>query len=483
MEYSSTRDQNLKASAARAILTGLAPDGGLFVPNSFPSLDFERLQGKPYTQVAFSILRLFLPDYDEDFLKKAIESSYGDNFGGKAGELAKLTDDLYSLELWHGPTSAFKDYALQLMPKLLVEARGMLGEKGETIILVATSGDTGSAALAGYSGREKVKIAVFYPDSGTSLLQQLQMTTQTGGNVAVYSVRGNFDDAQRGVKRAFTNRELAQKLAEKDAKLSSANSINWGRLVPQIVYYATSYLKLCQAGRLSYGQPLDFCVPTGNFGDIMAGWYAKQMGLPIGRLICASNKNNVLAEFLETGRYNANRDFFKTSSPSMDILVSSNLERLLYHAGGSDAKVKDWMGQLAGQGGYTVDTGVLEAIRGTFAAGWADETEVFAEIQCIHREHGYLCDPHTAVAFKVAGALKQQAPVVVLSTASPYKFSREVLGALGQPAPENEFDALRALEAFSGVKAPENLSSLADKPVRFTDIIDAESIETIPLEL
>ncbi|MDL2294784.1 threonine synthase [Ruminococcaceae bacterium OttesenSCG-928-D13] len=486
MNYSSTRNSSLKVSSAEAILTGLAPDGGLFVPASFPKLDFEALAGKPYSEIAFNILRLFLTDYDEGFLRNAVTEVYGERFDGKAGHLEALSDDLYALELWHGPTCAFKDYALQLMPLLLVEARRMLGEQDETIILVATSGDTGSAALAGYSNVNSVKIAVFYPNNGTSLLQQLQMTTQTGKNVAVYGVTGNFDDAQRGVKRAFTDPALAEKLAARGAKLSSANSINWGRLVPQIVYYATSYLALCQKGRIKYGQPLDFCVPTGNFGDIMAGWYAKQMGLPVGKLICASNKNNVLAEFLETGQYNANREFYKTSSPSMDILVSSNLERLLCHASGSTEKVTGWMAELARDGSYQVDATVLEAIQATFEAGWCSEEAVFDEIRQAKQSYGYLSDPHTAVALRVAAEKGKGAdgrPVVVLSTASPYKFSCQVLEALKQPVPDDEFDALRALEAFSGVKAPESLSKLVDKPVRFTEVIDPASISEISLKM
>lgn len=484
MEYTSTRDSGKRVSSAQAILTGLSPDGGLFVPVSVPRLDIEALHGSSYQEVAFAVLHAFLPDYDEDFLRDAIARSYGENFDGKAGYLAKVNDSLYALELWHGPTAAFKDYALQLLPKLLVEARRMLGETGETVILVATSGDTGSAALAGFSDIDGTKIAAFYPQGGTSVLQRLQMTTQTGKNMAVYGVSGNFDDAQRGVKAAFVDKELARELAKQSKKLSSANSINWGRLVPQVVYYATSYLQLCAEGALTFGQPLDFCVPTGNFGDIMAGWYAKQMGVPVGRLLCASNKNNVLSDFLQTGRYDAKRTFYKTSSPSMDILVSSNLERLLWHTSGSEAAVRGWMDELAQNGEYTIPQKDLDAIKETFAAGWVDEDAVFAEIKTVFERDRYLSDPHTAVAFKVlADNPQKQGPAVVVSTASPYKFGGQVLAALGQPVPKDEFESLRALQAYSGQKAPASLASLADKQERFTDVIDPSRISEVPLGL
>ncbi len=482
MEYTSTRDCGRRVSSAEAILTGLSPDGGLFVPLEIPRIDIKALAGKSYNEVAFAVLHAFLPDYDEAFLTRAIHQSYGENFDSKAGHLARVNERTCALELWHGPTAAFKDYALQLMPKLLVEARRMCGEKGETVILVATSGDTGSAALAGFGGVDGTKIAAFYPAGGVSELQRLQMTTRTDRNVAVYGVSGNFDDAQRGVKAAFVDPVLTEKLAVQGKKLSSANSINWGRLAPQIVYYATSYLQFCAQGTISCGQPLDFCVPTGNFGDIMAGWYAKKMGVPVGRLLCASNRNNVLSEFLSTGTYNAKRTFYKTSSPSMDILVSSNLERLLWHESGSDAQVRAWMDALAKQGEYTVPTNVLAAIKETFACGWAEEETVFAEIKSIFARDGYLCDPHTAVAFAVLEEDGQsQGPAVVVSTASPFKFSGQVLAALGHAAPESAFGALRALQDISGQIAPRSLATLADKPERFQEIITPANISQMPL--
>ena len=297
-------------------------------------------------------------------------------FGGKAGYLAPVEGDTYALELWHGPTCAFKDYALQLMPKLLVEAKKNLGRTEKTLILVATSGDTGKAALDGYHDIPGVEIAVFYPTGGTSEIQRLQMATQEGANVAVYAVRGNFDDAQTGVKKVFGDKAIAAELEQRNIRLSSANSINWGRLVPQIVYYFAAYAQLLKAGKITFGDKVDFCVPTGNFGDILAGYYAKQMGLPVGKLVCASNENNVLTDFLTTGTYTAKREFFKTTSPSMDILVSSNLERLLYHVTGSDAEVAGFMQQLAATGSYTVRPETLAAIQETFSCGWSSEAEV-----------------------------------------------------------------------------------------------------------
>ncbi len=483
MEYISTRGAAGQMSAAQAILTGLSPDGGLFVPRSIPKIDIEALAGQDYGTVAAAVLQAFLPDYSPEFFKTALPASYGENFGGKAGELKRLEKGLYSLELWHGPTAAFKDYALQLMPRLLAEARRMLGETGTTLILVATSGDTGKAALDGFKDLPGTAIIVFYPSEGVSEIQRLQMTTQEGGNLAVYAIEGNFDDAQRGVKRAFGDAKLAETLAQRGVRFSSANSINWGRLVPQVVYYVTSYLKVCQSGDSKMGEELDFCVPTGNFGDIMAGWYAKQMGVPVGRLICASNQNNVLTEFLESGCYNAKRPFYKTSSPSMDILVSSNLERMLYHASGDPAAVQGWMQELAQQGQYTVDKNTLAAITGSFGAGCADENQVGEEIRRLMDEYHYLCDPHTAVAFRVLRQSAGSRPSVVLSTASPFKFCEKVLQSLGQAVPENPFEAIRLLEKTSGAAAPRSLSGLEGKTPRFCETVSQDSLLETPLRM
>ena len=480
MEFFSTRNVNEKVSAAQAIAQGLSQEGGLFVPASFPKVDLDAACKMEYAQLASHILSGYLEDYDPNFLKQATADTYGAAFGGKAGQLEHVEGSTYALELWHGPTCTFKDYALQLMPKLLVEAKKNLGRTEQTLILVATSGDTGKAALEGYKNIPGVKILVFYPDSGTSEIQRLQMVTQQGDNVGVYAVKGNFDDAQTGVKRVFADKQLAAELAKKDVRLSSANSINWGRLVPQIVYYFAAYGRLVRNHEIEMGQPVDFCVPTGNFGDILAGYYAKQMGLPVGKLVCASNRNNVLTEFFETGTYNARREFFKTTSPSMDILVSSNLERLLYHITGSDAQVAAWMADLAEKGSYTVNSTTLETIRADFAAGCASDEEVAQEIKAIYQKVGYLCDPHTAVAFKVAreyqAASQSHNPMVVLSTASPYKFPRDVLTALGAEAPQSDFAAMDGLKALTTVPVPNSLAALRGQQERFNQVIEPSQI-------
>ena len=482
MQFFSTRDESRRVSASQAIAQGLSDEGGLFVPESFPQVDVEALCALDYPAMAAAVLRQYLTDYDPAFLANAAAATYGAAFGGKAGCLAPVEGDTWALELWHGPTCAFKDYALQLMPKLLVEAKRNLGRTEKTLILVATSGDTGKAALDGYHDIPGLEIAVFYPTGGTSEIQRLQMATQEGANVAVYAVRGNFDDAQTGVKRVFADKAIAARLEEKGVRLSSANSINWGRLVPQIVYYFAAYAQLRKAGKLAPGGEVDFCVPTGNFGDILAGYYAKRMGLPVGRLVCASNKNNVLTDFLRTGEYNAKRAFYKTSSPSMDILVSSNLERLLYHVTGSAAEVAALMGSLGREGRYAVRPETLAAIRQSFACGWASEEEVAAEIRTRWQQDGYLCDTHTAVAFHVARQAKRGGvPMVVLSTASPFKFPRSVLAALGETAPENDFEAMRALEQATGRAAPASLAGLQAKPERFDAVIDPAQIADVAL--
>lgn len=483
MQFFSTRDQSRKVTASEAIAQGLSQEGGLFVPESFPQVDVQALCGLDYPTLAAEILKQYLTDYSPEFLTSATQQSYGSAFGGKAGAMAPVCPGTWALELWHGPTCAFKDYALQLMPKLLVEAKRNLGRTEQTRILVATSGDTGKAALDGYHDVPGVDIAVFYPTGGTSEIQRLQMATQEGANVAVYAVQGNFDDAQTGVKKVFGDPAVAAALAEKGVRLSSANSINWGRLVPQIVYYFAAYGQLLRAGEISFGDLVDFCVPTGNFGDILAGYYAKRMGLPVGMLICASNENNVLTDFLSTGCYAARRTFYKTTSPSMDILVSSNLERLLYHITGSDAAVAGWMQSLNETGSYTVDKDTLAAIQQSFGCGWASEAEVCQEIRARYEQDGYLCDTHTAVAFHVAAKKKREnVPMVVLSTASPFKFPRSVLEALGHTAPENDFEAMSALEDATGRTAPASLAALRTKAERFHAVIRPEQIAQVALD-
>ena len=483
MQFFSTRDQSRKVTASEAIAQGLSQEGGLFVPESFPQVDVQALCGLDYPTLAAEILKQYLTDYSPEFLTSATQQSYGSAFGGKAGAMAPVCPGTWALELWHGPTCAFKDYALQLMPKLLVEAKRNLGRTEQTRILVATSGDTGKAALDGYHDVPGVDISVFYPTGGTSEIQRLQMATQEGANVAVYAVQGNFDDAQTGVKKVFGDPAVAAALAEKGVSLSSANSINWGRLVPQIVYYFAAYGQLLRAGEISFGDLVDFCVPTGNFGDILAGYYAKRMGLPVGMLICASNENNVLTDFLSTGCYAARRTFYKTTSPSMDILVSSNLERLLYHITGSDAAVAGWMQSLNETGSYTVDKDTLASIQQSFGCGWASEAEVCQEIRARYEQDGYLCDTHTAVAFHVAAQKKREnVPMVVLSTASPFKFPRSVLEALGHTAPENDFEAMSALEAATGRTAPASLAALRTKAERFHAVIRPEQIAQVALD-
>ena len=482
MQFFSTRDRSRIVTSSEAIAQGLSDEGGLFVPERFPQVDVKAVCGMDYPAMATAILREYLTDYSEQFLKDATAATYGAAFGGKAGYLAPVSQGVSALELWHGPTCAFKDYALQLMPKLLVEAKKNLNRTEKTLILVATSGDTGKAALDGYHDVPGIEIAVFYPTGGTSEIQRLQMATQEGENVSVYAVRGNFDDAQTGVKKVFGDKAIAEKLAGRNIRLSSANSINWGRLVPQIVYYFAAYAQLLRAGQIAFGDEVDFCVPTGNFGDILAGYYAKQMGLPVGRLVCASNENNVLTGFLTTGTYTAKREFFKTTSPSMDILVSSNLERLLYHVTGSDTEVAALMKSLSETGSYTVRPETLAAIQESFDCGWSSEAEVAQEIRDRYEKDNYLCDTHTAVAFHVASRKKRAGvPMVVLSTASPFKFPRSVLEALGQAAPENDFDAMGQLEQATGHTAPESLSALRQKTERFDAVIDPAQIAEVAL--
>ena len=481
MKFFSTRDHDRIVTASQAIAQGLSDEGGLFVPERFPQVDVRALCQLDYPTLAAAVVSEYLTDYSKDFLAEATRTTYGEAFGGKAGYLAPVEGDTYALELWHGPTCAFKDYALQLMPKLLVEAKKMLGRTETTRILVATSGDTGKAALAGYADLDGIEIEVFYPNDGTSEIQHLQMATQKGENVQVYAVQGNFDDAQTGVKKVFADADVAAELKKRGIRLSSANSINWGRLVPQIVYYFYAYFRLTEQGAVEWGKPVDFCVPTGNFGDILAGYYAKQMGLPVGRLVCASNKNNVLTDFLRTGTYDARRTFYKTTSPSMDILISSNLERLLYHVSGSSEKVAGWMQELSATGKYTVDAETLAKIQQSFAAGYADDADGAAEIKARFDGDHYLCDTHTAVAFRVAETRRTDAPMVVLSTASPFKFPRDVLTALGGEAPASDFAAMAALTAGTGAEAPASLRELDKLEVRFKTVLQPADIRTAAL--
>ena len=483
MQYLSTRDSALRVSAQEAIVRGLAPQSGLFVPETFPQADLDAWKNLSYSELAEKVLAGFLTDYSADFLHTATASTYGAAFGGKAGETVKVRDGLYSLELWHGPTCAFKDYALQLMPKLLVEAKKMLGRTETTRILVATSGDTGKAALAGYADLDGIEIEVFYPNDGTSEIQHLQMATQKGENVQVYAVQGNFDDAQTGVKKVFADADVAVELEKRGIRLSSANSINWGRLVPQIVYYFAAYAQLLKAGKVRFGDKVDFCVPTGNFGDILAGYYAKQMGLPVGKLVCASNENNVLTDFLTTGTYTAKREFFKTTSPSMDILVSSNLERLLFELTGQNpAPIQAWMEQRTAEKKFTVDEKTMEKARQDFFAAWADDQAASEAIGTVFHAQHVLLDPHSAVGYCAYQQYKKtkdtKRKAVLLCTASPYKFAATVLEALGRKA-EGQEQTARALEKATGKPVPQAILDLFSAEQRHFSCVEPKELDAL----
>lgn len=482
--FHSTRSTTDSLTSKQAIRKGIADDGGLFVTDSLgeTKVDIASLTGKPYQQIAAEVLGALLPDFTEAELAQCIADAYGEQWSDRRITPLKPLGDDYILELFNGPTSAFKDVALQILPRFMAHTTPADGDTDEKImILTATSGDTGKAALAGYADLDGIEIEVFYPNDGTSEIQHLQMATQKGENVQVYAVQGNFDDAQTGVKKVFADADVAAELEKRGIRLSSANSINWGRLVPQIVYYFYAYFRLAEQGAVEWGKPVDFCVPTGNFGDILAGYYAKQMGLPVGRLVCASNKNNVLTDFLRTGTYDARRTFYKTTSPSMDILISSNLERLLYHVSGSSEKVAGWMQELSATGKYTVDAETLAKIQQSFAAGYADDADGAAEIKARFDGDHYLCDTHTAVAFRVAETRRTDAPMVVLSTASPFKFPRDVLTALGVEAPASDFAAMAALTAGTGAEAPASLRELDKLEVRFKTVLQPADIRTAAL--
>ena len=483
MFYQSTRDpSHKKYTAAQVIKMGLAPDGGLFLPESIPSLseaDLQDLCRDTYPVRAAKILSKFLSDYTYEELLSDCSLAYaGASFPGGAAPLVHLHDGVYALELWHGPTAAFKDMALQIMPRLLSRALVKTGEEKDALILVATSGDTGKAALEGYKDIDHIKIMVFYPVDGVSRVQKLQMATQTGENVQVTAIRGNFDDAQTGVKVIFGDADMAKELETRGYILSSANSINWGRLAPQIVYYISAYCDLLTTGALKMGEPMDVCVPTGNFGNIFAGYLAKLMGLPIRRFICASNKNNILTDFLTTGTYDRNRAFHLTMSPSMDILISSNLERLLCVTAG-ESRTAGYMADLNKNGVYTVESDVREKIAENFSGYFANEEETAATIRTYFNDHHYLADTHTAVALTCAErylatlAPEEICPIVVDSTASPYKFAADVYRSLTGVAPADPLAALDELSSLSGTEIPYPLRGLGERTVRFTDVIDA----------
>ncbi len=469
MLYHSTRNQNITASASKAVLQGLASDGGLYI-SSLPAFPWESLMGLDTISMAERILSYLLPEIHN--MEELVKQAYCGKFESDGLTPLVPVGDRYVLELFRGPTSAFKDVALSMLPRLITQAKGQENMQEEILILTATSGDTGKAAMAGFQDVPGTKIIVFYPDQGVSAVQKAQMVTQEGKNVCVCAVRGNFDDTQTGVKEIFATGVDSGC----GTVLSSANSINIGRLAAQVVYYFKAYSDLLTNRRICKGEKVDFVVPTGNFGDILAGYYAKKMGLPVGTLVCASNQNDVLTDFLTTGTYDRRRPFHKTISPSMDILVSSNLERLLYLLCEDCEEVASYMAQLKTEGFYTVSEKIMEQIKAEFACGSCDDEQTKKVIGKVWAEQSYLMDTHTAVAWKVADEVKSDRPVVVLSTASPYKFPAAVLSALGEEPGEDEFAVMERLNTLTAVPIPAGLQGLREKTVRHNTVIDKEAM-------
>ena len=490
MKYLSTRDKTLRFSAAEAIKMGLSRDGGLFTPEQFPTLTHEELStlcGMTYQQRAAYIMGKFLDDFSQEELAAFAEFAYSEEkFDTPAvAPLRQVGGKTWCLELWHGPTSAFKDMALQMLPQLLSASLRKTGEEKTVCILVATSGDTGKAALEGFAGVPQTKIMVFYPKDGVSEIQKLQMVTQEGENVGVCSVIGNFDDAQNGVKRIFSDGEIREELQKRGYFLSSANSINWGRILPQVVYYVSAYCDLLKEEAVALGDPVNYCVPTGNFGNILACYYAKKMGVPVGKLICASNRNDVLTDFIRTGVYDRNRPFHTTMSPSMDILISSNLERMLFELSGEDDQaVRGYMKELAETGRYEITPAMKEKLQSLFYGGFASEEDTSATIAALYAD-GYLVDTHTAVAAKVLADYRNETgdetAAVFASTASPYKFCDSVLSAIGEEPVSGSVERIPQLETVSGVKAPVRLAALKEKAVRFDAVTEKEQMECVVL--
>ncbi len=486
MQYVSTRDKSKPCSASQAILQGLAPDGGLFVPTELPRLTpelLDQLRDMSYPKRAAAVMKLFLEEFTDEELLTYCEAAYGpDRFDTPAVvPLHPMADNTKCLELWHGPTCAFKDLALQMLPHLLAASIRKQKEDRTVCILVATSGDTGKAALEGFRDVAGTKILVFYPRNGVSDVQKLQMITQAGQNVSVCAVNGNFDDTQNGVKRIFSDADFRQVLDGKGLRLSSANSINWGRVLPQIVYYISAWCDLYRDGVVKAGQAVNICVPTGNFGNILAACYAREMGLPVKRLICASNANNVLTDFLRTGVYDRNRPFHMTTSPSMDILISSNLERLLFLLSGQDdALVRSCMKQLTETGRYEIPKALHEKVASLFWGGFCDDTKTAAAIGRVWTEQHYLIDTHTAVGVDVLAQYRGDTGdtdiCVLASTASPFKFSDSVLRALGSETPPTGLDAIDELGRCTGVQGPAPLCSLRGRAVRFTDCVEPDGM-------
>ena len=474
MQYTGTRN-DFRVNSRQAVLDGLTPDGGLYMPLGFPQVDVSRLLSLSFEETARVVFDCFLDDFEQ--IPELVHTAYAGKFDCEEIAPLKKVGDRYVLELFHGPTCAFKDVALSALPVLMRAALQSSGAKEDLLILTATSGDTGKAAMEGFKDVPGTRILVFYPYGGVSPVQERQMTTQAGQNVRAAAIRGNFDDAQTAVKEIFVRAGQNGLPADCPVRLSSANSINIGRLVPQIVYYFTAYAQLVNSGEIKCGDPVNFAVPTGNFGDILAGYFAKKMGLPVGKLLCASNANDVLTDFIHTGLYNRKRPFFLTTSPSMDILVSSNLERLLYLLSDRDtAAVTGMMQSLKEDGVYQVDAAFLTRLQQDFAAARVDDAAAADAIRSVWDRHRYLMDPHTAVAWSAADVLDPESPTVILSTASPFKFPETVLKAVGAYRPADPFTLLDQLSSFSGLPVPAGLKGLKDRPVRFRDVIEKDGL-------
>ena len=477
--YRSTRSRDITATASEAILQGLSPDGGLFVPERLPAYtgSWEKLAGQTYQETALEIMRMLLTDFTEEELKHCIDSAYDSKFD--IPEITRLTEagGAWYLELFHGATIAFKDMALSILPHLMTTAAKKNSVTDEIVILTATSGDTGKAAMAGFADVPGTKIIVFYPKGGVSVIQERQMLTQRGANVHVVGINGNFDDAQSAVKRIFGDGKMKDRMAGGGMRFSSANSINIGRLVPQIVYYFYAYGQMVKAGEIKPGDPINFTVPTGNFGNILAAYYAKQMGLPCAKLICASNENKVLVDFFRTGRYDRNREFILTSSPSMDILISSNLERLVYRSAGEDADLtRAFMERLAKEGTYEITPAMREYLE-DFRGDYASEEETSEEIRQLYEEAGYVIDPHTAVASKVYRRYRESegdgTKTVIASTASPYKFARSVVTSICPDlSDQSDFALIKELNRISGTAVPKAIEDIFDAPILHNTVID-----------
>ena len=483
--YHSTRNSEETATASEAILKGLTSDGGLFVPDSIPKLNvsLEDLTKMSYQEIAYAVMKEFLTDFTEEELKTCINNAYDSKFDTEEIAVTKKVDGAYYLELFHGATIAFKDMALSILPHLLVTSARKNNVKNEIVILTATSGDTGKAALAGFADVPGTKIIVFYPKSGVSPIQEKQIVTQKGDNTYVIGIKGNFDDAQTGVKKMFSNKELAKVMNDNGFQFSSANSINIGRLVPQVVYYVKAYADLLKQGALKAGEPMNVVVPTGNFGNILASYYAKQMGIPIGKFVCASNKNKVLFDFFETGKYDRNREFYVTTSPSMDILISSNLERMIYRIAGNDAKqCAKFMAALTKDGEYVI-TDAMKAELSEFFGAFGSEEETAVKIKEVYDKEGYVMDTHTAVAAVAYDKYKaatgdDKTPTVIASTASPYKFTRSVMDAI-DPAydAEDDFELVDELNKVSKTAIPKAIEEIRTAPVLHDTVCETAAME------